>query len=143
MRIAHVIAEYSAKEAMGRTIAEAAARVPGEHALITTRVHDGGGAFSRTEQLGGSMETFPLGRGDALARALQQCSPDVVHLHGGALAPLLAANSAIRAHPNVLTMYAWPRVPPLRQLRAGGLGPAWRSNVLRPRESLESSSFLG
>ncbi len=32
-----------------------------------------------------------------------------------------------------MTMYAWPRVPPLRQLRAGGIRPAWQSNVLRPR----------
>jgi starch synthase len=56
-----------------------------------------------------------------------------VHLHGGALAPLLAAGSPISEHPHVITMYAWPRIPPLRQLRAGGLRPAWQSNVLRPR----------
>lgn len=133
MRISHVIAEYSAKEAMGRTVREAAIRVPGEHSLVTARLHDGADAFSSVSELGGAMQTFPLGRGEALQDALAEQRPDVVHVHGGALAPLLAAGSAIRAYPNVMTMYAWPRIPPISQLRSGGVRAAWRSNVLRPR----------
>lgn len=133
MRVAHVIAEYSAKEAMGRTIAETVGHVPAEHHLVAAHVHDGAERFASATATGGAMETFPVGRGEALARVLARIRPDVVHVHGGALAPLLAAGSPIREHPNVLTMYAWPRVPPVRQLRAGGIGPAWRSNVLRPR----------
>lgn len=133
MRVSHVIAEYSAKEAMGRTVREAALRVPGEHSLVTARLHDGAAAFASVSELGGAMETFPLRRGEALQDALAQQRPDVVHVHGGALAPLLAAGSAIREYPNVMTMYAWPRIPPISQLRAGGVRAAWRSNVLRPR----------
>ena len=133
MRVSHVIAEYSAKEAMGRTVREAAMRVPGTHSLVTARLHDGADAFTSVAELGGAMETFPLGRGPALQAALAAQRPDVVHVHGGALAPLLAASSGIRDYPNVMTMYAWPRIPPVNQLRAGGVRAAWRSNVLRPR----------
>ena len=133
IRIVHVIAEFSAKEAMGRTIAETAARVPGEHSLVAARIHDGAGLFTEAVAIGGAMETFPMGRSTELREALRRLRPDVVHLHGGALAPLLAAGSPIREHAHVMTMYAWPRVPPLRQLRAGGIRPAWQSNVLRPR----------
>lgn len=132
-RITHVIAEYSAKEAMGRTIAETVAHVPGEHSLLTARAHDGAAAFARVVQTGGTVETFPFGRSDALRDGLDRLRPDVVHVHGGALAPLLAAGTVIRERPNVMTMYAWPRVPSPAQLRMGGVGPAWRSNVLRPR----------
>ena len=135
-RIVHVIAEFSAKEAMGRTIAETAARVPGDHHLVAAHVHDGAELFAGVVEVGGAMETFPMGRSSQVRDALLALRPDVVHLHGGALAPLLAAGSPIREHPHVITMYAWPRVPPLRQLRAGGLGPAWQSNVLRPRVGL-------
>jgi glycosyltransferase involved in cell wall biosynthesis len=133
MRVVHVIAEYSAKEAMGRTIAESAARVPGEHCLVAARVHDGADLFAEVVEIGGAMETFPIGRSSELGAALLRLRPDVVHVHGGALAPLLAAGSPIREHAHVMTIYAWPRVPPMRQLRAGGIRPAWRSNVLRPR----------
>jgi alpha-maltose-1-phosphate synthase len=132
-RIVHVISEFSTKEAMGRTIAETASRVPGEHHLLAAHVHDGTDLFSGVVEVGGAMETFPLGRSTQVRDALRALRPDVVHLHGGALAPLLAAGSAIGEYPNVITVYAWPRVPPLRQLRSGGLRPAWQSNVLRPR----------
>jgi len=132
-RIVHVIAEFSAKEAMGRTIAETAARVPGDHSLVAARIHDGSELFAEVVEIGGAMETFPMGRSTELRTALLGLRPDVVHLHGGALAPLLAARSSIREHAHVMTIYAWPRVPPLSQLRAGGVRPAWQSNVLRPR----------
>jgi len=132
-RIVHVIAEFSEKEAMGRTISETAARVPGEHHLLAAHVHDGAEIFAGVTEVGGAMETFPMGRSTQVRDALRALRPDVVHLHGGALAPLLAAGSPISEHPHVITMYAWPRIPPLRQLRAGGLRPAWQSNVLRPR----------
>ena len=41
MRIVHIISEFSRHEAMGRSIAETVARVPGEHHLIAARIHDG------------------------------------------------------------------------------------------------------
>ena len=72
-RIVHVIAEFSAKEAMGRTIAETAARVPGEHSLVAARVHDGAELFAEVVEIGGAMETFPMGRSDA-ARATPCCA---------------------------------------------------------------------
>ena len=133
MRIVHVIAEFSAHEAMGRTVSEIARRVPGEHYVITTTAHDGQDAFAGVVELGGAVETFPIGRRDALNSALADLRPDLVHIHGGALAPLLVARTAIPWYPNLLTMYAWPVLPSMRRLRSGGIRAAMQSNVLRPR----------
>lgn len=133
MRIVHVIAEFSAHEAMGRTVTETARRVPGEHFLITTRAHDGQEVFGEVVELGGAVESFPLGRTDALDSALARLYPDLVHLHGGALSPLFAERTGIAWYPNILTMYAWPVLPSPRRLLNGGLRAALQSNVLRPR----------
>ncbi|HNE89019.1 MAG TPA: glycosyltransferase [Actinomycetota bacterium] len=133
MRIVHVIAEFSAHEAMGRTVTEIAKRVPGEHVVITTTAHDGQDVFAEVVELGGAVETFPLGRREALDSALARLTPDLVHVHGGALVPLLIARTAIPWYPNLLTMYAWPVLPSLRRLRSGGIRAAMQSNVLRPR----------
>ena len=132
-RVAHVIAEYSYREAMGRTIAETADRVAGEHSLVTSVAHDGGSRFAHVRELGGSVETFPFGRTRSLEAALRELSPDVVHVHGGAIAPLAAAATSLRHYRSVLTMYAWPTVPSPRALARVGLSSAVRSNVLRPR----------
>lgn len=133
MRIVHVIAEFSGHEAMGRTITETARRVPGEHALITTTAHDGTDVFADVVELGGAVESFPIGRVPAMDAALAALRADVVHLHGGALSPLFAQRSAIVWYPTVLTMYAWPVLPTPKRLLAGGLRAAMQSNVLRPR----------
>ena len=132
-RVAHVIAEYSRKEAMGRTVSETVARVPGTHSLITTVAHDGEDQFERVVELGGGMETFPLGRSEALAAALGELRPDLVHVHGGALSPMLVAGTAIRYYRTVMTIYAWPRMPGAGSLFKAGLRPTIDSNVLRPR----------
>ncbi len=124
MRIVHVIAECSAHEAMGRTVTEIAQRVPGEHFVITTTAHDGQEVFAEVVELGGAVETFPLGRREALDSALARLKPDLVHVHGGALVPLLVTRTAIPWYPNLLTMYAWPVLPSLRRLRAGGVRAA-------------------
>ena len=87
LRVVHVIAEFSGHEAMGRTVTETAQRVPGEHFLITTAAHDGTDVFAGVTELGGAVETFPMGRREALDSALRAWRPDIVHLHGGALAP--------------------------------------------------------
>ncbi len=133
MRILHVIAEFSSHEAMGRTVTEIAHRVPGEHHVVTTRAHDGQGTFAGVTELGGAVETFPIGRTAALDAAIAHVAPDLIHLHGGALAPLMLAKSAVASVPNVMTMYAWPVLPSPGRLRSGGLRAAMQSNVLRPR----------
>lgn len=133
IRVGHVIAEFSAREAMGRTVTETVTRVPAEHHLITTHVVDGGHAFSTVQELGGGVETFPLGRSDAFAAALASIRPDLVHLHAGALGPLLALHPALRPYPKVLTAYAWPTLPGPRAWRRATLAEMRASNVLRPR----------
>lgn len=132
-RIVHLIAEFSAHEAMGRTVLETATRVPGEHYLITTRAHDDPGSFAEVIELGGSMTTFPLRQSRGLQTTLARLKPEIIHVHGGALSPLLSARVGLATTPTVATLYAWPTVPTLRQLRAGGLRAATQSNVLQPR----------
>jgi glycosyltransferase involved in cell wall biosynthesis len=134
--VAHLIAEFSGHEAMGRTVAEAAGRVDGEHHLVTVRAHDGVDAFAGVHELGGAVGTFPLGRGDAVAAALDRIRPDVVHLHAGALGPLQAALPTLRRHRTVLTMYAWPVLPGPRAWGRAGLAEMRASNVLQPRVAL-------
>lgn len=132
-RISHVIAEFSRREAMGRTVYETATRVPGVHSVVAAHVHDTSEAFADAAALGGQMETFPLGRSEVLEQALAAQQPDIVHVHGGALAPLLVAGSAVRDYRSVVTIYAWPRMPSPVRLRQAGLRAAVDSNVLRPR----------
>lgn len=135
-RVVHVIAEFSPHEAMGRTIVETASRLPGEHVVITTRahqLHQVHALFAEVVELGGSVASFPLGRQDALAAALDRLDPDVVHLHGGGLTPWWAALPSLRHRPKAVTMYAWPTLPPWRQVRGSSWGEMVRSNVLQPR----------
>lgn len=132
-RVVHLIAEFSAREAMGRTITEVVTRLPGEHHLITTHVVDGAEIFEGTHELGGGLETFPLGRADGLAAALARIRPDLVHLHAGALGPLLTLLPALRPYRKVLTAYAWPTLPGPRAWRRATFAEMRRSNVLRPR----------
>jgi glycosyltransferase involved in cell wall biosynthesis len=134
--VAHVIAEYSGKEAMGRTLLEAARRVSGEHHIITSKAHDTDPAFEGVHELGGPMMTFPLGVRGALGETLARIRPDVVHLHAGALGPLLAIATDIGSWPLVTTVYAWPTLPRPSAWRRATVGEMRRSNVLQPRVAL-------
>ena len=135
-RVVHLIAEFSAHEAMGRTVTETARRVPGEHHLVTTQAHDGHDAFAGVHELGGGVATFPLGRTAALAGVLTRLRPDVIHLHAGALGPLQAAMPVLRPYRTVLTAYAWPTVPGPAAWRRATLAEMRASNVLQPRVAL-------
>ncbi|MCA2213960.1 glycosyltransferase family 4 protein [Jidongwangia harbinensis] len=132
-RVAHVIAEFSAKEAMGRTVTELTHRVRGEHHLITTHALDGQDAFAGVHEIGGRLETFPLGRSEALRDALDKVRPDLVHLHAGALGPFLALLPALRPYRKLLTAYAWPTLPGPAAWRRASVTEMRTSNVLRAR----------
>lgn len=115
-RVVHLISEYSTHEAMGRTVTETAMRVPGEHHLVTTKAHDGGDVFASVHELGGRIEAFPMSGRDRLHEILDEINPDVVHLHAGALGPILAQRSGLGAsgsgtYPLAMTIYAWPGLP--------------------------------
>jgi glycosyltransferase involved in cell wall biosynthesis len=130
-RVAHVISEFSAHEAMGRTIA---------HHLVTTRVHDAPDRFASVHEVGGSISTFVVSRSRQVAAALDDIDPDVVHLHGGALTPLWAHTAGLRGYQLVQTIYGWPKLPSYRSWRASGLElrALRRSNVLRARVAVTS-----
>jgi len=131
--VVHVIAEFSAKEAMGRTVLETARRVPGRHHLITSAAHDTADAFVEVHELGGPMLTFPLQVRAPLADVLRRLRPDVVHLHAGALGPLLALATELKDFPLVTTVYAWPSLPRPNAWRRASLAEMRQSNVLQPR----------
>jgi len=132
-RVVHLISEFSAREAMGRTISEIATRVPAEHHLVTTRANDGARVFAGVHELGGGIGVFPLRRLDELAAVLDRLAPDLVHLHAGALGPFQAALPVLRRQSIVLTMYAWPTVPGPRAWRRARLAEMRVSNVLQAR----------
>ena len=138
MRIAHIISEYSRHEAMGRTIAETVARIPGEHSLIAARIHDGASAFDSIHEVGGGFATFAFSRQRQIAEALDEIQPDLVHVHGGALAPLWATSSALRRRTVTMSVYGWPRVPRPSALRRATWHQLTRSNVLRSRVVLST-----
>lgn len=138
MKIVHVISEYSRHEAMGRTIAETVARVDGEHHLVAARVHDGEHEFAGVHQVGGGFTTFAFTRNGEIADTLAALAPDVVHVHGGALAPLWCAAPALRRQRLAMSVYGWPRIPGVRSLRRATLRQLTRSNVLRPRVVLST-----
>ena len=137
-RVAHLIAEFSSHEAMGRTVAETATRVPGEHHLVTVRVHDGRDIFAGVHELGGRVGTFPFGCAGGLAALLDRLDPDIVHLHVGALGTLGVMSPALRRRSKVLTVYAWQTLPGPCAWPRAGLAEMRASNVLRPRVALST-----
>jgi len=141
VRVLHLVSEYSAHEAIGRTIAEAVERVDGEHHLFTARLHDGAERFASATVSDGSMTRFPTGEPDALHAAVAAARPDLVHLHGGALLPFLSGAKTLAPLTKVATIYAWPRVPKLQDLRRATLRELRVSNVLRGR--VLATSVLG
>jgi glycosyltransferase involved in cell wall biosynthesis len=138
-RIAHLIAEYSGHEAMGRTVAETAARVPGEHHLVTVRAHDTTSAFAWVQELGGTVGLFPAGRSAAVGAALDRIRPDLIHLHAGALGPLQTMLAPLRGRPGLLTVYGWPTLPGPATWRRASIAELRSSNVLRPRVALTTA----
>lgn len=138
-RIVHLISEYSTHEAMGRTVTETALRVPGEHHLITTKAHDGGDVFASVHELGGRIEAFPMSGRDRLHAILDEIQPDVVHLHAGALGPLLALRSGLGRYPLAMTIYAWPGLPGAAAWKHAGWSGLRASNVLPNRVALTAA----
>ncbi|MBK9740850.1 MAG: glycosyltransferase [Actinobacteria bacterium] len=143
-RVVHLISEYSTHEAMGRTVTETAMRVPGEHHLVTTKAHDGGDVFASVHELGGRIEAFPMSGRDRLHEILDEINPDVVHLHAGALGPILAQRSGLGAsgsgtYPLAMTIYAWPGLPGAAAWKHARWTGLRSSNVLPARVALTAA----
>lgn len=141
IRILHIVSEFSRREAIGRTIVETAGHLPGEHHLLAARTHEGTECFTSVHEVGGSLSLFTLERRAEVAAAVAAVDPDVIHVHGGVLAPLLGTGKALRGRKVIYTLYAWPRLPALRDLRASRWHELRQSNVLRPR--VLATSLLG
>ena len=136
LRIVHLISEYSEHEAMGRTVTETARNIPGEHHLVTTRAHDKPDVFSGIFEVGGSITTFPMRSLPEIRAELDRISPDVVHVHSGALGPIFTAVSRLGNLPLVMTIYAWPVLPSPGEWRNATVSEMRASNVLQTRVAL-------
>jgi len=123
---------------MGRTIAETVAHLRGEHHLLAARVHDGQPAFASVHEVGGGFSTFTFSKREQIAAVLAEIDPDVVHVHGGALAPFWTKSAMFRDRTVVYSVYGWPRVPNRAARRHATYAEMRRSNVLRPRVLLTS-----
>ena len=132
-RILHVVAEFSMHEGIGRSIMELARHTPGEHHLLAARINSDADQFTSARQTGGSLAAFPVTRAARVHHAVDEVRPDVIHFHGGPLLGLWVPLRVFSAPKRVATMYAWPRVPRLRELQRVTVRAAVSSQVLRPR----------
>jgi len=139
-RVLHVIAPFDRRDAVGRAVEEIARHHAGvESDLCTSRVLNGASAFRSVHELGGSDASFHITRWRAIAETIDATGPDIVHLHGGIWLPFLAMSPAFR-RPIVLSVYRWPRLPPLSLLMRGAWAEMRVSGV--PRGLLVLSTLL-
>ena len=139
-RVLHVIAPFDRRDAVGRAVEEIARHHPEiESDLCTSRVLNGASAFHSVYELGGSDASFHITRWRAIAETIDAIRPDIVHLHGGIWLPFLAMSPAFR-RPVVLSVYRWPRLPPLSVLMRGAWAEMRVSGV--PRGLLVLSTLL-
>jgi glycosyltransferase involved in cell wall biosynthesis len=124
MRVLHVpLVDWQPTEAIARACWETAAALDAESYLLVDR--DPGtrasNAFAGVRVIAGWTPLMPFR--PAFARTLRELRPDVVHLHGGTLAPALAFSRLLRATPVVATCYRSAQLPsPRSRGRVGRLG---------------------
>ena len=132
-RVVHLIAGYSPHEAMGRSVTMAATDQSIEHHLLAAHVDDADHAFASVHDIGGLRSCFLVTRRRRVRQALAEIDPDVVHLHGGPLSILLARFRFFDPIPRVVSIYHWPSVPRLRDVRRVGVRKMLHSQILAPR----------
>ena len=129
-RVVHIVADFEVSEGIGRATLEVAAGGSGDAVICTNRVVSGTDRVKVCE-VGGSAATFSLSRRREIRGLIRRLDPDVVHVHGGVLAPIWARPMRV-GRPLVLSVYGWPRLP-----SAATVLRNWRevrtSAVLRPR----------
>lgn len=131
--ILHVTAGYATHEGMARTATELAGRIPGlDHDLCTNELRTSAPPFSLICEVGGSMPFFPLTRANAIRALIAKRRPDLVHLHGGVLATLLAHSRAFPV-PVVASVYGWAGPPSRTELRASNLSELRGSPIAQTR----------
>ena len=112
IRVAHVLTvPWSVTEAISRSCREIATElVDCESSLLVDRdTGADGGMFAETRIIHGWTPLMPWRR--SFARALRELRPDVVHMHGGDVAPTLAYAPALAHLPLVVTCYRSARNP--------------------------------
>lgn len=109
-RVLHVLAAFDPREAQGRCVSTIAHHAAGEHHLLCGRAHDDGPELAGIVETGSSLHRFGWRDRAALARAVRQVDPDVIHFHGGPLGAATAAGGWNRGVPTVASVYAWTTV---------------------------------
>lgn len=139
LRVLHVIASFRKEEAMGACVAHLAAEAEGDHHLLAARAIGVDDRFASAIEVGGALSAFPFQHPRRLRAAVDAIDPHVVHVHGGALAPIVARSRGLRGRTTVLSIYHWPRLPPLRALRGLPIRSLLTSQVVAPRIAISSA----
>jgi glycosyltransferase involved in cell wall biosynthesis len=131
---------WSPREGVSRVVAELVGATPwhDHHLLAAVRHELAETQFTTVTTTPGWMGSITFRRD--FAAVLRELRPDVVHLHGGALVPALAAAPALRGTPVVASIYG-PFVP--LGHRHGGLRSAVHATGahVAPVQSLLSSAL--
>ena len=136
LRVVHINANFNEDEGLGRWMVELSRRMPSvESYVATNRVT---GRFDPPPEVfvvGGSASFFQFTRRRQLAGLLDRLRADLVHLHGGILGAFSAVIWPFRGR-IVLSIYAWPRLPAISQLRRSSWRELRRSAILPLRALL-------
>ena len=142
MRVLHLVTlPWQTTEGIARACREIAAALDGVESCLVADRDPGASAhaFAGVRVVPGWAPTAPLRPG--FASALREFDPDVVHLHGGTIAPALAFAPALRDRAVVATCYRTAPLPRSAQLRPESFGER-RGNLSISRALASSGGGL-
>jgi glycosyltransferase involved in cell wall biosynthesis len=116
--------DWHPTEAIARSTLEMAAALDDVESILVVDRDPGHGrnAFADVHVIPGWTPRLPLRR--RFARILQEVRPDVVHVHGGTLAPVLGFAPVLRRLPVVVSCYRSADLPPRNAASTGRLDEA-------------------
>jgi len=134
LRVAHVpTVDWSAAEGVSRTCAELARELHDVESHLVTGSDRGGAADPFAARHAGLGRVPGALFRPAFSRIIDDIDPDIVHLHGGSIAPALAFAPALRGRTVVATSLSGVALPDRGQLRVGRLVEHLRSNATLTR----------
>lgn len=121
-RVLHVLPSVVPTDGIARAVRELAARIPGEHHLVTNRAHGPFPWFVSLTEVGGANGRFTFSHARAVREVVERVDPHIVHLHGGSLATTMAFSPAFSDRPIVVGIQKWLSAPDWAELNPAG----WR-----------------
>ena len=115
-RILHVLPSVVPTDGIARAVRELAARVPGEHHLVTNCAHGPFPGFDSLTEVGGANSTFTFRHATLVGDLVDRIDPHIVHVHGGSLATTMAYSPAFSGRRIVVGMHKWAQRPAWREV---------------------------